>query len=264
MRIESNRDWHRLVGDHTEECVFIEPETMMVPATDEQLSLIFRDWNTRTTQPVAMEGMPEPESECPYWTDSPQRNAWIQGAKQYHDAFTAWLSKAAQGLPDKEQFIAWFQSEPGRIADFHGGDLYDMEETRKAYEGWGAYADAVQPLVARLRAENSELRKLLAVRVEASRLDEMTNERDALQAEVERLKEENESLGSLCDYRFDAITALSGENKALRTTNAKLLGLLRKAESRQLNWAGDPLIDDIRALLASTGGGDTPTPNTPA
>lgn len=47
MRIESNRDWHRLIGEHSEKCVFLDPETMMVPAKDDQLALIFEDWNTR-------------------------------------------------------------------------------------------------------------------------------------------------------------------------------------------------------------------------
>lgn len=47
MSIESNRDWHRLIGEHSEKCVFVDPETMMVPARDDQLALIFEDWNTR-------------------------------------------------------------------------------------------------------------------------------------------------------------------------------------------------------------------------
>lgn len=47
MRIESNRDWHRVMGERDEECVFLDPETMMVPATDEQRELLVRDWNRR-------------------------------------------------------------------------------------------------------------------------------------------------------------------------------------------------------------------------
>lgn len=47
MSVRSNRDWHRLVGDHDEQCVFVEEETMMVPATDEQLAVVVADWNRR-------------------------------------------------------------------------------------------------------------------------------------------------------------------------------------------------------------------------
>jgi hypothetical protein len=47
MRVESNRDWHRVMGDHTEECVFTDSETMMVPATDAQRSIMVADWNRR-------------------------------------------------------------------------------------------------------------------------------------------------------------------------------------------------------------------------
>lgn len=47
MAIESNRDWHRIVGDHDEECMFVERETCMVPATDDQLQAAQKDWNRR-------------------------------------------------------------------------------------------------------------------------------------------------------------------------------------------------------------------------
>jgi len=46
-RLESNRDWHRIIVDHDEQCVFLEPEVVMVPATDGQLSLAVADWNRR-------------------------------------------------------------------------------------------------------------------------------------------------------------------------------------------------------------------------
>ena len=46
-RLESNRDWHRIIVDHDEQCVFIEPDVVMVPATDEQLSIAIADWNRR-------------------------------------------------------------------------------------------------------------------------------------------------------------------------------------------------------------------------
>lgn len=47
MRIVSNRDWHRLFGDHGKKCVFTDNETMVVPASDDQLLLLMADWNTR-------------------------------------------------------------------------------------------------------------------------------------------------------------------------------------------------------------------------
>ncbi|MFU3345229.1 Lar family restriction alleviation protein [Pseudomonas aeruginosa] len=47
MRLESNRDWHRIVGDHALECAFTDSETMVVPATKEQRDIAVSDWNTR-------------------------------------------------------------------------------------------------------------------------------------------------------------------------------------------------------------------------
>ncbi|WP_079388270.1 hypothetical protein [Pseudomonas aeruginosa] len=47
MHLESNRDWHRIVGDHALECAFTDSETMVVPATKEQRDIAVSDWNTR-------------------------------------------------------------------------------------------------------------------------------------------------------------------------------------------------------------------------
>ncbi|MCY0332980.1 Lar family restriction alleviation protein [Pseudomonas aeruginosa] len=47
MRLESNRDWHRIVGDHSAECVFLDSETIMVPAIKYQLEIAIADWNAR-------------------------------------------------------------------------------------------------------------------------------------------------------------------------------------------------------------------------
>lgn len=58
MHIESNRDWHRVMGEHDEECVFLDPETMMVPATDEQRELLVRDWNRRKKSAAQHQGEP--------------------------------------------------------------------------------------------------------------------------------------------------------------------------------------------------------------
>ncbi|MBG4888329.1 Lar family restriction alleviation protein [Pseudomonas aeruginosa] len=47
MHLESNRDWHRIVGDHSAECVFLDSETMMVPDIEDQREIAIADWNTR-------------------------------------------------------------------------------------------------------------------------------------------------------------------------------------------------------------------------
>ncbi|HED8921405.1 TPA: Lar family restriction alleviation protein, partial [Pseudomonas aeruginosa] len=47
MHLESNRDWHRIVGDHALECAFTDSETVVVPATKEQRDIAVSDWNTR-------------------------------------------------------------------------------------------------------------------------------------------------------------------------------------------------------------------------
>lgn len=67
MHIESNRDWHRVMGEHDEECVFLDPETMMVPATDEQRELLVRDWNRRKKSAAQYQGEPAaaiPDGYC--------------------------------------------------------------------------------------------------------------------------------------------------------------------------------------------------------
>jgi O-acetyl-ADP-ribose deacetylase (regulator of RNase III) len=57
MRIESNRDWHRIFGNHTEECLFDEDvEQLMVPATPDQLILMVECWNDRA-KPATAGGM---------------------------------------------------------------------------------------------------------------------------------------------------------------------------------------------------------------
>lgn len=49
MRIDSNGDWHKLMGDHFESCVFHRDEPVLtVPALVVQLQVLVHDWNTRT------------------------------------------------------------------------------------------------------------------------------------------------------------------------------------------------------------------------
>ncbi|MGA4815922.1 Lar family restriction alleviation protein [Pseudomonas aeruginosa] len=47
MRLVSNHDWHRIVGDHSAECVFLDSETMMVPDIEDQREIAITDWNAR-------------------------------------------------------------------------------------------------------------------------------------------------------------------------------------------------------------------------
>ncbi|HBO5046948.1 hypothetical protein FNL66_33455 [Pseudomonas aeruginosa] len=47
MRLVSNHDWHRILGDHSAECVFLDSETMMVPDIEDQREIAIADWNTR-------------------------------------------------------------------------------------------------------------------------------------------------------------------------------------------------------------------------
>ncbi|HCF0810252.1 Lar family restriction alleviation protein [Pseudomonas aeruginosa] len=47
MRLVSNHDWHRIVGDHSAECVFLDSETMMVPDIENQREIAIADWNAR-------------------------------------------------------------------------------------------------------------------------------------------------------------------------------------------------------------------------
>ncbi|MEN5225561.1 hypothetical protein ABE561_12375 [Pseudomonas asiatica] len=84
MHVESNRDWHRAIGDHADECVFTDSETMMVPATDAQRSLMVADWNRRA-QPA-----PQPH---------PEPIAWMVGTAFWWTKEEAERDAEATGLP---------------------------------------------------------------------------------------------------------------------------------------------------------------------
>jgi hypothetical protein len=48
MRIESNRDWHKLYGEHKHTCFFwSDGEDATYPATDDGLEELTFTWNTR-------------------------------------------------------------------------------------------------------------------------------------------------------------------------------------------------------------------------
>ena len=46
--IRSNRDTHKLAGDHKEDCFFGEDHIMETPATDEAKQQIINFWNKRS------------------------------------------------------------------------------------------------------------------------------------------------------------------------------------------------------------------------
>lgn len=62
MRIRSNRDTHKLVGDHTEVCIYDDDPIIEIDATDEILADIVEAWNRRASPASAPEGftMSEP------------------------------------------------------------------------------------------------------------------------------------------------------------------------------------------------------------
>lgn len=109
MRIESNLDWHRLVGDHEEKCVFMERETMMVPASDDQLVLMIEDWNTRATPPAAqVQGERERERAVHAafndwsWNKKGEAVGRMDGQAAAYEGFHAgaeWQSRAALSAP---------------------------------------------------------------------------------------------------------------------------------------------------------------------
>lgn len=94
---------------------------------------------TGAAQPVAVEGMPgrpRIKQKAPLSLGV----IHVRGAQLMHDAFTAWLSKAAQGLPER------------KIADLYRGS------SAWAASGWNKCLDAVEPLVAQLQARVHRLK----------------------------------------------------------------------------------------------------------
>lgn len=91
IRIESNRDWHRLFGDHDEECLY-EPdeEVLMYPATVEGKATMLQAWNRRAGEtnavvaeclPVACLGLLREALDFPSLRDT-KYAAWQQAVRQ--------------------------------------------------------------------------------------------------------------------------------------------------------------------------------------
>lgn len=57
MSVSSNRDWHRLVGEHDDACFFaVDADMLIAPATDDQLATLVSDWNRRAALAAKTEG----------------------------------------------------------------------------------------------------------------------------------------------------------------------------------------------------------------
>jgi hypothetical protein len=89
-------------------------------------------------QPVAA-GLPErirPEDGPHYSVNKASEYGFLAGYNACHEAFTAWLSKTAQALPER--------------ADYRIG-------THDKQTGWNEYRDAVEPLFTQVQARVAEL-----------------------------------------------------------------------------------------------------------
>ncbi|WP_040263752.1 hypothetical protein [Pseudomonas massiliensis] len=148
------------------------------------------------------------------------------------DAFTAWLSKAAQGLPEPVELsedVKEYLREGMENAT--GGEDDDVD-----YDFANGLEQLLHPLV-RLDACTQVVAGMAARNAE-------------LEAEVERSEKHRNDLA-------DTIVSQRTDIGALRAKNAELVGLLRKA------WRGPRTDEDCEAIDAALAD-DTLSPNTPA
>ncbi len=115
VRITSNRDWHKLTGDHTPDCVFDEDYVTMVPANNDSLEWLVAAWNRRAA--LASQGVAAPAG----WALVPlaptptmllaagYRASAVGASTTGHEAWAAFLSAAPQPPAVKE-------AEPGYSA----------------------------------------------------------------------------------------------------------------------------------------------------
>lgn len=107
-RVESNRDWHKLRADHEDGCFFDgDDEMMMVPATDECLSAMARDWNRRALTAQVMTPNQVRDGIADFIeVNTPHREFWtpevvelvrsIEIKPKHHAALTAQAPAAAE------------------------------------------------------------------------------------------------------------------------------------------------------------------------
>ena len=190
MRIESNRDWHRLMGDHDDECVFIDPETMTVPATDEQRAIMVNDWNRRAQPAEQHQGEPVARVEV-----GADRNACAMIIDQ------EWLRQ----LKDKAEHLVvhlYTHADPGEVErlreelttvkadrDAYAQNAIDLRESlsraRQAHAGsQGLLQEQIDTLRAQLEAEKKQHAQVLELATRRwgviAKQDAQLAERDAL------------------------------------------------------------------------------------
>lgn len=193
MHIESNRDWHRVMGEHDEECVFLDPETMMVPATDEQRELLVRDWNRRKKSAAQHQGEPValaiPE-ECPHlivFDDTEVASLMFSGAGARAAALKKWDAISTSWNAHLFVRVARNSRDDGHPC----ATVADAGEVERLVSANTEYARRhleQQAEVERLRLEIEQLRFSLEAHDHESVQDDCARaENRALSDEVERL-----------------------------------------------------------------------------
>lgn len=135
MRVESNRDWHRIFGAHAEDCVFdADNEQLMVPATPEQLLLMTSDWNKR-----ALLDAPAVERQEPKSSQVPVLRAMAANYRNGH----CWdfldgeaVSKAADEITFLHSTIARLEARIAELESGMGEPIYELEYLGEGGGGW--------------------------------------------------------------------------------------------------------------------------------
>lgn len=97
VQFSSNRDWHRIEGQHADGCFFDGDwlgEMSMVPATDDAKQFILEAWNTRAPQWKRIESAPKDGTRVLLWDSAGDgraiTGAWRVDSADDHETFTHW------------------------------------------------------------------------------------------------------------------------------------------------------------------------------
>lgn len=159
-----------------------------------------------------------------------ESNSQNRGWNRCHDAFTAWLSKAAQGLPEPVARLEVAEDRNAALEVTNLAWLRGLKDLGKHTVVLLGDIDACTPVVAGMAARNAELE------AEVGRLHRRLR---AEQAYVSELAAES--------------SEFEQERDTLRTANAKLVEALQYTIAQVPELGTVPGIAD--ALLASVGGG---------
>jgi hypothetical protein len=131
MHVRSNRDWHRIIGEHSEECFFdSERQQMMVPATDVDLAEMIAAWNRRPSPSVHRQASAGKEGV----TDENIRSLWqttdtgdvetdiMSFARSLLALPNHWRS-ALEFYADHSNWTSCSAMERGPCVDEDGGDM---------------------------------------------------------------------------------------------------------------------------------------------